>query len=103
MAKNSNVPSIKPLHDYVLIRPVGQEEKTASGIILPETVKKESQIGEVMAVGPGKFDEDGEKLIPMSVKVGQKVLYKKWGGSEVEVNREEWKLVEQNDVIAIVE
>jgi chaperonin GroES len=93
---------ITPLHNYVLIRPVKAEEKTAGGIILPDTVKEKPQMGEVMAVGEGVWDEDGEKRIPVSVKIGQKVMYKKWGGNEVKVENEEWTLVEDKDILAIV-
>lgn len=103
MAKSAKTASnIQPLHDYVLIRPLEEETQTASGIILPETAKQKSQGGEVMAVGPGIYDEDGEKLLPMVVKVGQKVLYKKWGGDEVKVENREWMLIKQSDVLAIV-
>jgi chaperonin GroES len=93
---------IQPLHNYVLIRPVQAEEKTAGGIILPDTAKEKPQIGEVMAVGDGSWDEDGEKRIPVSVQVGQKVMYKKWGGNEVKVEQEEWTLVEDKDILAVV-
>jgi len=103
--------NIKPLFDYVLIRPVAGESKTASGIVLPDSVEKKSQIGEVMAIGPGNSDccsgdccgDDAKKCEVMVVKVGQKVLYKKWGGNEVKVGNEEWLLLEQKDVMAIVE
>ena len=98
MATKNN---IQPLFDYVLIKPVQQDEVTASGIVLPESVKEKPQIGEVMAIGPGGMSEDG-KTLPMHVKVGQKVLYKKWGGNEVKVGSEEWMLLEQKDVMAIV-
>lgn len=93
--------NIKPLFDNLLIKPVKAEEKSAGGIILPETAKEKPQIGEVMAVGEGVRDEKG-KLIPMVVKVGQKVMYTKWGGNEVKVGNEEWKLVKQSDILAIV-
>jgi len=103
MAKSSKSASdIKPLFDNVLIRPLEGEAKTASGIILPDSAKEKPQIGEVMGVGPGAYDDNG-KLKPMTVKRGQKVLYKKWGGNEVKVAGEEWLLVEEKDVIAIVE
>ncbi|OGH38203.1 MAG: co-chaperone GroES [Candidatus Levybacteria bacterium RIFCSPLOWO2_01_FULL_38_21] len=92
---------IKPLFDNVLIRPLEAEEKTPSGIILPDSAKEKPQIGEVMAVGPGATNNDG-KLIPMMVKVGQKVMYKKWGGNEVKVDKEEWAIVEQKDILAVV-
>ncbi len=100
MAKQSV--TIKPLFDNVLIKPLEGEAKTASGIILPDSVKEKPQVGEVMAVGPGAYDEDGERK-PMTVKKGQKVLYKKWGGNEVKVHGEEWLLVEEKDIMAIVE
>ena len=93
---------ISPLFDNVLIRPLEAEEKTASGIIIPDTAKEKSgQIGIVMAVGSGKVTPKGEKE-PMVVKVGQKVMYKKWGVNEIKVDGEEWTIVEQKDVLAIV-
>lgn len=101
MAKTKSAFSIHPLFDYVLVKPLQQEEVTPSGIVLPDSVKEKPQIGEVMAVGPGGHDEKGNKT-PMLVKVGQKVLYKKWGGNEVKVGTEEWLLVEQKDVMAVV-
>ncbi len=93
--------TITPLFDNVLIRPLDAEEKTASGIILPDSVKEKPQIGEIMAVGAGKVTPKGEKE-PMIVKVGQKVMYKKWSGNEVKVENEEWTIVEQKDILAIV-
>ena len=93
---------IKPLFDYVLVRPLLSEDVTPSGIVLPETAKEKPQVGEVMAVGPGVTNNQG-KTMPIVVKKGQKVLYKKWGGNEVKVSNEEWLLVEQKDVMAIVE
>ncbi len=93
---------VTPLFDNVLIKPVEPETKTTSGIILPDTAKDKPQIGEIKAVGKGKTDKDG-KLVPMIVKVGQKVLYKKWGGSEVKMGTEEWMLIGQEDILGIVE
>lgn len=101
MTKTSGT-TIKPLFDFVLIKPTSAETKTASGIVLPDSAKEKPQIGEVMAVGPGTVNEKGV-AVPMVVKVGQKVMYKKWGGNEVKVGMEEWMLVEQKDVMAIVE
>lgn len=100
--------SIKPLFDYVLIKPLEAEEKTPSGIVLPETAKEKPQMGEVMAVGPGdcKYSCEDDKncqCSPMVIKVGQKVLYKKWGGNEIKVGTEEWLLIEQKDIMAVVE
>lgn len=100
--KSTTKIAIKPLFDNVLIRPLEAESKTASGIILPETVKEKPQVGEIMAIGEGKISPKGEKH-PMIVKVGQKVMYKKWGGNEVKVQNEEWTLVSQEDILAIVE
>lgn len=97
---------IKPLFDYVLVKPLEQEEVTPSGIVLPDTAKEKPQIGEVMAIGPGdcRCEDDKKcKCAPMVVKVGQKVLYKKWGGNEVKVGSEEWLLIEQKDVMAVVQ
>lgn len=91
-----------PLFDNVLVQPMEAETKTAGGILLPETSKEKPQIGTIRAVGPGGFDTNGKK-IPMTVKVGQKVMYKKWGGNEVKVGMEEWTIVEQKDILAIVE
>ncbi len=94
--------SISPLFDNVLIRPEEAESKTASGIYLPDSAKEKPQMGTVMAVGPGATDNNGKK-VPMQVQRGQKVMYKKWGGNEIKVNGEEWTIVEQKDILAIVE
>ena len=92
--------NIKPLFDNVLIKPLEAEAKTKSGIILPDSAKEKPQMGMVMAIGDGKVVK-GEKH-PVVVKVGQKVMYKKWGGSEVKVNGEEWTMVTQDDILAVV-
>lgn len=94
--------NIKPLGDNVLIKPLEADLKTASGILLPDSVKEKPQIGEIMAVGPGMVSPE-VKLMPMNVKAGQKVMYKKWGGEEAKVNGEEWTIVKQSDILAIVE
>lgn len=96
---------IKPLFDYVLVKPLSAETKTPSGIVLPDSVKEKPQMGEVMAVGPGPNCncDDKCKCEKMVVKVGQKVMYKKWGGNEIKVDTEEWLLVEQKDIMAVVE
>lgn len=93
--------TITPLFDNVLIKPLDMEATLPSGIVLPDTAKEKPQVGEVMAVGAGATDDKGNK-IPMAVKVGQKVMYKKWGGNDVKVQGEEWTIVEQKDVLAIV-
>jgi chaperonin GroES len=94
--------NIQPLFDNVLIKPLQQEETLPSGIVLPDSAKEKPQVGQVMAVGEGTVDDKG-KTVKMAVKVGQKVMYKKWGGNEIKVNGQEWMIVEQKDILAIVE
>ncbi|MCX7996281.1 MAG: co-chaperone GroES [Patescibacteria group bacterium] len=99
MAKTAQ---IKPLFDYILVKPIKQEEVTASGIVLPDSVKEKPQMGEVMAVGDGVLDDGKIVANSMHIKVGQKVVYKKWGGNEIKVGDEEWLLIKQEDVMAVV-
>lgn len=98
---DSSTHSIQPLFGNVLIKPLEAETKTASGIILPDSAKEKPTIGLIMAIGDGDVTPKGEKH-PMVVKVGQKVMYKKWGGNEVKVGNEEWTIVDQKDILAIV-
>ncbi len=93
---------VQPLFDNVLIEPLEAEEKTASGILLPDSAKEKPQMGKVIAVGKGKMGPKGD-LHPMVIAVGDTVMYKKWGGNEVKVNGKEMTLVSQEDVLAIVE
>lgn len=94
---------IKPLSDHILIEPLKKEEKTKTGILLPETVEKERpEQGKVIAVGPGKRDEKGN-LIPLSVKPGQKVLFKKYGPDEIKVDDKEYLIASEEDILAIIE
>ena len=94
---------ITPLFDNVLIQPLEAESKTASGIILPDTAKEKPQMGVIKAIGDGKVGPKGDKhAMDSKLKVGVKVLYKKWGGTEVKVEGEEWTLVGQEDILAIV-
>ena len=94
--------NIKPIGDRLLVKPIKEEEVTASGIVLPDTVDKEKKAeGEVMAVGPGKMLESGQRAA-MEVAVGQKILFKKWGGDEVEFEGVEYKIISQEDVLAII-
>lgn len=93
--------NIQPLFDNVLIEPLEEEEKTPSGIVLPDTAKEKPQKGIVRAVGPGATNNAG-KIIPMKIKTGQKVVYKKWGGNEIKIKEKEWLLVEQKDILAII-
>ncbi|MCL6471473.1 MAG: co-chaperone GroES [Firmicutes bacterium] len=94
--------NLKPLNDRVIIKPVEAEETTKSGIVIPDTARKERpQEGEVVAVGPGKRGEDG-KVLPMSVKVGDKVIYSKYGGSEIKIDDQEYLIMREDDILAIV-
>ena len=92
---------IKPLADRVVVKPLEQESKTKSGIIIPDTAKEKSHRGEVIAVGPGRY-EDG-KLIEMSVRLRDKILYKEYGGDEFKLDDEEVIILKEEDIIAIIE
>ncbi len=92
----------RPLHDRVLVRRVEQEEKTAGGIIIPDTAKEKPQEGEVVAVGPGARGEDG-KLHPLDVKEGDRVLFGKWSGTEVKVDGEELLIMKESDIMGVIE
>jgi chaperonin GroES len=95
--------NIKPLADYVLIEPIKEEEKTKAGILLPESAEKEKpEKGKVIAVGPGRRDEKGN-LIPLSVKVGDTVLFKKYGPDEIKVDDKEYLICKEEDILAIIE
>ena len=90
-----------PLHDRVAIKPIDQEEKTVGGIIIPDSAKEKPMQGKVIAVGKGAKDKDG-KLIPLDVKVGDKVLYGKWGGTEVKVDGQEFIIMKETDIMGIM-
>ncbi len=94
--------NIKPLHDKVLIKRVDEETKTAGGIIIPDTAKEKPSEGIVEAVGNGFRAEDG-KIIPMSVKAGDRVLFGKWAGTEIKINGEARLIIKESDILAIVE
>ena len=95
--------NIKPLSDHVLIEPIKEEEKTKTGILLPDTAEKERpEQGRVVAVGPGRKDETG-KIIPMEVKPGSKVLFTKYGPSESKVEGKEYLIAKEEDILAILE
>jgi chaperonin GroES len=94
--------SIKPLEDRVLVKPLDAEQTTASGLVIPDTAKEKPQEGEVLAVGPGRWDEDGENRVPLDVNVGDKVLYSKYGGTEVKYQGEEYLILSARDVLAIL-
>jgi chaperonin GroES len=94
---------IKPLADHLLIEPIKEEEKTKTGILLPETAEKERpEQGKVIAVGPGKKTSAG-KVIPIDVKVGQKVLFTKYGPNEIKVEDKEYLIAKEEDILAILE
>jgi len=92
----------RPLHDRILVERVESEEKTAGGIILPDSAKEKPQQGKVIAVGPGKKAEDG-KLLPMDVKVGDTILFGKYSGSEIKIDGNEYLIMREEDVLGIVE
>ena len=92
----------RPLHDRVLIRRVEAEEKTAGGIIIPDTAKEKPMEGEVVAAGPGARNEDG-KLQPLDVKTGDRVLFGKWSGTEVKLDNEDLIIMKESDIMGIIE
>jgi len=92
----------RPLHDRVVVRRLQQQEKTAGGIIVPDTAKEKPQEGEVVAVGPGDRDEHG-KLQPLELKAGDRVLFGKWSGTEVKIDGEELMIMKESDVMGVVE
>jgi len=100
MATTSN--KVRPLSDYILIEPAQKDTTLPSGIVIPDMAKEKPQEGKVISVGPGKRDEDGDR-IPMDVKVGDTVMYKKWGGTEIKIDGKDMLLVKEEDILAIVE
>jgi chaperonin GroES len=92
----------RPLHDRVVVRRVESEEKTAGGIIIPDTAKEKPQEGEIVAVGPGARDETG-KLIPLDVRVGDRILFGKWSGTEVKIDSEDLLIMKESDVMGVIE
>ena len=94
--------TIKPLEDRIVIRQVDSEEKTASGLYIPDAAKEKPQEGEVLAVGPGRVDDNGNR-VPVDVKVGDHVIFSRYGGTEVKYDGEELQILSARDVLAIVE
>ena len=92
----------RPLHDRVVIKRIEQEEKSAGGIIIPDTAKEKPMEGEIVSVGPGARGEDG-KLHPLDVKAGDRVLFGKWSGTEVKIGTEEYLIVKESDIMGIIE
>ena len=105
MSENKNESPIRPLNDKVIVRPMTDEElgsASPSGIIIPDSVKKDKpEQGIVIAVGPGKFDEDGEKRIPLDVKVGDRVIFSKYGFDEVKFKSKEYYIVAEPSILAV--
>jgi len=93
--------AIKPLADRVVVKPSEAEEKTTGGIILPDTAKEKPQEGTVIAVGPGKVSDNG-KIVPMEVKIGDKVLYGKYSGTEITIKGDEHLIMRESDILAII-
>jgi chaperonin GroES len=93
---------IKPLEDRILVEVLDAETKTASGLVIPDTAKEKPQEGKVIAVGPGRFDEDGEKRVPMDIKTGDTVIFSKYGGTEVSYDGKDYLLLSARDVLAVV-
>ena len=94
--------TFRPLHDRILVRRIKAEEKTAGGIIIPDTAKEKPQEGEVIAVGPGARDESG-KLTPLDVKAGDRILFGKWSGTEIKLNGEDLLIIKESDVMGVIE
>ncbi len=94
--------SIRPLHDRVIVKRVDAEEKTSGGIIIPDTAKEKPAKGEVIAVGPGGRDDSG-RVVPMEVRVGDIVLFGKWGGTEIKLDGEEVLVLKETDIIGIID
>jgi chaperonin GroES len=94
--------NFRPLHDRVVVRRLEEEQKTAGGIIIPDTAKEKPMQGEVVAVGPGARTEDG-KLIPLDVKAGDTILFGKWSGTEVKIDGEELLIMKESDIMGVIE
>jgi len=92
----------RPLHDRVVVRRLEQEEKTSGGIIIPDTAKEKPMEGEIIAAGPGARNENGQ-LVPLDVKVGDRVLFGKWSGTEVKIDGEELMIMKESDIMGIIE
>ena len=92
----------KPLYDKIILKKIEQDQKTPGGIIIPDTAKEKPVTGEVLAIGTGRLDDDGN-VHPLAVKVGDKVLFTKWGGNEVKLHGEEYIILKESDILGIIE
>jgi len=93
---------LKPLEDRIVVKANEGDQTTASGLVIPDTAKEKPQEGKVIAVGPGRYNEDGDERIPLDVKVGDTVIYSKYGGTEIKVDGEEYLILSGRDVLAIL-
>ena len=93
---------IKPLEDRILVQTLDAEQTTASGLVIPDTAKEKPQEGKVLAIGPGRWDEDGKNRIPLDISEGDVVVYSKYGGTEIKYNNEEYLILSARDVLAVV-
>mgnify|MGYP002652617001 CR=1 FL=1 len=94
--------TIKPLEDRIVVKAVEAQQTTASGLVIPDTAQEKPQEGEVIAVGPGRFNEDGDERVPMDISVGDRVIYSKYGGTEIKHGGEEYLILSARDVLAIL-
>ncbi len=93
---------IRPLHDRVLVQRIEEEEKTKGGIIIPDTAREKPQQGKIIAVGPGRIDEKGNR-VPMNVKEGDRILFGKYAGSEIEIDDEQYLIMREDDILGVIE
>lgn len=93
---------LKPLNDKIIVKPIKEDEVTATGIVLPQTAEEKPEKGEVLAVGPGKLLENGQRA-PMSVKVGDRVIFKKYSPDEIKVDKEEYLIISEDDILAVIQ
>jgi chaperonin GroES len=100
MAKTDTTADIRPLHDRLLVRRMAEEEKTPGGIIIPDTAKEKPQRGEIVATGKGRITEDG-KTLPLEVRVGDKVLFSKYSGTELKLDGKEYLMIREEDVLGV--
>ena len=94
--------SIKPLEDRIVVKGIEAQQTTASGLVIPDTAKEKPQEGEVVAVGPGRFNDDGDERVPMDISVGDRVIFSKYGGTEIKHGGEEYLILSARDVLAIL-
>ena len=95
--------NLRPLADRVIVEPLEQEEKTASGLLLPETAKEKPQEGRVVSAGPGRWDEDGKKRVEMEVSQGDTVIFAKYSGTEIKLNDKKYLILSEKDILAVME